>query len=808
MDVIPIASISTNSTDESFDPTTSQTMQHLLIPSICDPNEGSSKETILETISFSTQQSYNNLPVDPSLTTVLTQQATTSGPTEYTAQVPYNPNRPPPYTYQRQHEFPPFPPLTRHPVLPFLTTAFADQDQLPSAQPSKQQRTPVSTRALTGQRNIQSQISTIPTMDVNKNDPTAIFIRPPFVVPHPPEGEEGAAAVSISENEHPLPGTPVTYAILHSHRNWFLDPDDFQKDNPNRIDYPPELEPPRGWAPLNECTGLGALKKQKEKLSNGVRTKGSYGTPDRPAAIEYGPSDDCHELTVLRCTFCRREYHGPNAKSMWRRHVYDKHKVAMKNRREGSAGSAVRSVVKKPKGKGTSDSFEFPSPTETSQNSLDLTNEQNIIRLLERVVSGDLQLNLPTSITGTGGGNNNIINLQSIANALQRSGITISLNENNSEVISSSQSEVTSSQSTESNDEVKQPTDEDSRKDDPVKLKHESEDIAETTETKSITSERTPLKDSTFSDRNLHNSAITPPGTPRKDKSKQKNILKSPATRLAQNAPLTPLLFSPSKTSFNHYYHRSLTSTAMRARALATTGHESYLTLLASSPSTTTNSPIKAISRISSPNRNRSSPFFRIKNRDSGTTSDDLGLLGISSPRFPFDLHMEPSDHPTYISTFDSFPLEVDSRGPTSSSTTSLAPPAHVDEKTTTRLVSTARASGTTRRDSSQAMSDEQESKYTPKYTESSPLQRVQRRRSSKEQEEEFDMDDFLDLKDSGTNLSSVPSSPHKVSQNRGFAKEFGLLSQEEVDRITASVRPGSTEDFRSPKRRRIETAT
>jgi len=81
-----------------------------------------------------------------------------------------------------------------------------------------------------------------------------------------------------------------------------------------------------------------------------ARTKGSYAqTETGSEAIEYGPSDDCHEKTILRCTFCRREYHGPNAKSMWRRHVYDKHKVAMKNRREGSAGTAYKLASKKGK---------------------------------------------------------------------------------------------------------------------------------------------------------------------------------------------------------------------------------------------------------------------------------------------------------------------------------------------------------------------------------------------------------------------------------------------------------------------------
>ena len=277
----------------------------------------------------------------------------------YTVHMPYNPSRPPPYTYQRQHEFPPFPPLARHPVLPFLTTAFTPQTDSPSVAPAPKARVTIAPRASTTQRHVHTNLSTIPTMDVSKNDPTAIFIRPPLVVPLPRDADPSIRPDALHGNSsdgEPAPGTPLTYAILHNHRNWFLDAEDFRKDNPNRIDYPPELEPPRGWAPLSECTGPGAAgrcKQAKESKEKNSRTKGSYATGGgtaTDAAVEYGPSDDCHEKTVLRCTFCRREYHGPNAKSMWRRHVYDKHIVAMKNRREGSAGMAPKAPISK-KGK-------------------------------------------------------------------------------------------------------------------------------------------------------------------------------------------------------------------------------------------------------------------------------------------------------------------------------------------------------------------------------------------------------------------------------------------------------------------------
>lgn len=287
--------------------------------------------------------------------------ASTGPPTQvisnrgYSVHMPHNPSRPPPYTYQRQHEFPPFPPLTQHPVLPFLTTAFSDQPEAPVAPPAKS-RIAIAPRASTTPRHVQSNFSTIPTMDVSKNDPSATFIRPPLVVPLPRNADPNIRPEVLngdSSDSEPAPGTPLTYAILHNHRNWFLDADDFRKDNPNRIDYPPDLEPPRGWAPLSECTGPGAAgrcKQAKETKEKNSRTKGSYAHADNAGndtTIEYGPSDDWHEKTVLRCTFCRREYHGPNAKSMWRRHVYDKHKVAMKNRREGSAGMAPKAPLSK-----------------------------------------------------------------------------------------------------------------------------------------------------------------------------------------------------------------------------------------------------------------------------------------------------------------------------------------------------------------------------------------------------------------------------------------------------------------------------
>ncbi|EMD42014.1 hypothetical protein CERSUDRAFT_79616 [Gelatoporia subvermispora B] len=124
-------------------------------------------------------------------------------------------------------------------------------------------------------------------LDVSHDDPDATFIHPPF--------KDFPSAESY-------PGG-LTYAILAMNKEWFLDPLDFKyadevNPNTNAITYPTELEPPRGW----------------------------WGMPE-------AYPDHCEEPT-LRCTFCRRKYSGRNAKSMWRRHVYEKHKIGMPNRRD------------------------------------------------------------------------------------------------------------------------------------------------------------------------------------------------------------------------------------------------------------------------------------------------------------------------------------------------------------------------------------------------------------------------------------------------------------------------------------------
>ncbi|KAF9015247.1 hypothetical protein BDQ17DRAFT_1268932 [Cyathus striatus] len=132
-------------------------------------------------------------------------------------------------------------------------------------------------------------------MDPLPSDPNVIFIHPPF---------------KTFPNSHLHPDG-LTYPLMADNPEWFLDPHDFvSQNNPNAhaVPYPPYLEPPRGWCPA----------KKKD-----LKERGMDGWPEG-------------EEPRLRCTFCRRTYAGVNAKSMWRRHVFEKHKIAMSNRRDGN----------------------------------------------------------------------------------------------------------------------------------------------------------------------------------------------------------------------------------------------------------------------------------------------------------------------------------------------------------------------------------------------------------------------------------------------------------------------------------------
>lgn len=132
-------------------------------------------------------------------------------------------------------------------------------------------------------------------LDPSFDDGTAVFIHPPF---------------KEFPNAHLYPDG-LTFSALVENLEWFLDPEDFRKEgdsNSNGIAYPQALEPPRGWCPTRKRDMKG-----KEANSNAQEPQ-------------------------LRCTFCRRCYAGVNAKSMWRRHVLEKHKVPMSNRRDTNEG--------------------------------------------------------------------------------------------------------------------------------------------------------------------------------------------------------------------------------------------------------------------------------------------------------------------------------------------------------------------------------------------------------------------------------------------------------------------------------------
>lgn len=144
-------------------------------------------------------------------------------------------------------------------------------------------------------------------MDPQPTDPNVVFIHPPF---------------KTFPDSH-LHSDGLTYALMADNPEWFLDANDFTSEhnsNPRAISYPSHLEPPRGWCPA----------KKKD-----LKDRGSEGWPEG-------------EEPRLRCTFCRRTYAGVNAKSMWRRHVFEKHKIAMSNRRDGNDRPRGRGSGSKP----------------------------------------------------------------------------------------------------------------------------------------------------------------------------------------------------------------------------------------------------------------------------------------------------------------------------------------------------------------------------------------------------------------------------------------------------------------------------
>jgi len=316
------------------------------------------------------------------------------------------------------------------------------------------------------------------------------------------------------------------------------------------------------------------------------------------------------------------------------------------------------------------------------------------------------------------------------------------------------------------------------------------------------TQDRIPLKDNTIADRNQHNSNVAiMPGTPRKEKGKQKVLPCTPGgPRISQAiSPVT----SPTRNRFTP--QRSVCSTAMRARALTTTGQESYLALVLTSPATA--SPVRSTERVTF-----TSPL-KSKRRDP-TSDEHYGILGASSPRYSFDFNISGSS--PYLGTFDPIPLEVGSLAlaPANWMPSSLGPAVPIGDLKTHSL-SRASPYGTNVDENEEASDMELTYLDEP----SSPLERAQRRRSSRESptqenededdDDDFDIDAFVDLKDVGPPLMlvGVCSSPPKNLSTREFSKEFGLLSQEEVERIVGDASPTRIfeDDTRSLKRRKID---
>lgn len=182
---------------------------------------------------------------------------------------------------------------------PFIMSATPSQTQYEDSQEDLQSKatTTVFPRIVVNTRNnpsFNNNNHATQNMDPLPTEPGVIFIHPPFT-----------EFPNANLHDHHL-----TYNLMAkpAHNEWFLDANDFltsdDPTNPDKVRYPSQLEPPRGWCPT-----------RKKDLADGWPD----GEPPR-----------------LRCTFCRRTYAGVNAKSMWRRHVFEKHKIAMASRRDNT----------------------------------------------------------------------------------------------------------------------------------------------------------------------------------------------------------------------------------------------------------------------------------------------------------------------------------------------------------------------------------------------------------------------------------------------------------------------------------------
>lgn len=188
------------------------------------------------------------------------------------------------------------PPRTSAPLFTSSSESFNPRPYLPHASSSIQRNRSVSSAS--SSRNVSSSSTgQQKTPRSIYDDANNVIIRSPFTdFPGAEESQEG-----------------LTYRHFQLNTNWYLHVDDFRKEGEDessgRIVYPSCLEPGRGWCPASK-------KDVKEK---GIKAMGD-------------------NIVKLRCTLCEKEYGGVNAKSMWRRHVLEKHRIPMANRRDETIG--------------------------------------------------------------------------------------------------------------------------------------------------------------------------------------------------------------------------------------------------------------------------------------------------------------------------------------------------------------------------------------------------------------------------------------------------------------------------------------
>ncbi|KAJ7165595.1 hypothetical protein C8R43DRAFT_214555 [Mycena crocata] len=168
-----------------------------------------------------------------------------------------------------------------------------------AASPSPSTGSESPSRASGSRDSVSATISLYRPTSVAPPAPAVSFDAPQSTAPpfdgkfiHPPFNNLPESVVLTDEG--------MNYSVMHAHPTWFLDIADYitlDASPDGAIRYPRDLEPPRP-------------RRQKDLL--------------------------------LRCTFCPRTYAGVNAKSMWTRHVREKHRVVLSKAWSDTATSSRR----------------------------------------------------------------------------------------------------------------------------------------------------------------------------------------------------------------------------------------------------------------------------------------------------------------------------------------------------------------------------------------------------------------------------------------------------------------------------------